>query len=178
MTITAGIDIGTSTIKASLFKVENGEETWLSRYVMRIRQRDPLELARVAFDAVLEDAEIAAEDVDYVATTGEGESVPFHTGHFYSMTTHARGAIYLDPESRAALDIGALHGRAILIDERGKVLSYKMTSQCASGLGTIPRKHRPLSRYRPGGDRIAVAPGRKSRSREQHLCGARGDRRH
>jgi benzoyl-CoA reductase subunit D len=51
------------------------------------------------------------------------------------MTTHARGAIYLDPESRAALDIGALHGRAILIDGRGKVLSYKMTSQCASGSG-------------------------------------------
>ena len=61
--------------------------------------------------------------------------MPFHTGHFYSMTTHARGAIYLDPESRAALDIGALHGRAIQIDGRGKVLSYKMTSQCASGSG-------------------------------------------
>ena len=37
--------------------------------------------------------------------------------------------------ARAALDIGALHGRAISIDERGKVLSYKMTSQCASGSG-------------------------------------------
>ena len=135
MTITAGIDIGTSTIKAALFKVENGKETWLSRYVMRIRQRDPMELARVAYDAVLEDAKLRPEDVDYVATTGEGESVPFHTGHFYSMTTHARGAIFLDPESRAALDIGALHGRAILIDGRGKVLSYKMTSQCASGSG-------------------------------------------
>ena len=46
MTIAAGIDIGTSTIKAALFKVENGKETWLSRYVMRIRQRDPLELAK------------------------------------------------------------------------------------------------------------------------------------
>jgi benzoyl-CoA reductase subunit D len=102
---------------------------------MRIRQRDPLELARVVYDAVLEDAKMRPGDVDYVATTGEGESVPFHTGHFYSMTTHARGAIYLNPESRAALDIGALHGRAILIDERGKVLSYKMTSQCASGSG-------------------------------------------
>jgi bcr-type benzoyl-CoA reductase subunit A len=37
-------------------------------------------------------------------------------------TTHGRGAIYLDPKSRAALDVGALHGRAISIDERGKVL--------------------------------------------------------
>jgi benzoyl-CoA reductase subunit D len=94
-----------------------------------------MELARVAFDEVLAGARLSEGDVDYVATTGEGEGVPFHTGHFYSMTTHARGAIYLDPESRAALDVGALHGRAISIDERGKVLSYKMTSQCASGSG-------------------------------------------
>ena len=35
----------------------------------------------------------------------------------------------------AILDIGALHGRAINIDERGKVLGYRMTSQCASGSG-------------------------------------------
>jgi benzoyl-CoA reductase subunit D len=135
MTIAAGIDIGTSTIKAAVFRIDNGEEHWLSRYTVRIRQRDPLELARVAYDAVLAEANLKEADVDYVATTGEGESVPFHTGHFYSMTTHARGAIYLDPQSRAALDVGALHGRAIQIDERGKVLSYKMTSQCASGSG-------------------------------------------
>ena len=135
MTIAAGIDVGTGAVKAALFRVENGEETWLSRAVVRIRQRDPNELARVVFDNVLEDAGLAQAQVDYIASTGEGESIPFHTGHFYSMTTHARGAIFLDPESRAALDVGALHGRAISIDGRGKVLSYKMTSQCASGSG-------------------------------------------
>ena len=135
MTIAAGIDVGTGVVKAALFRVENGETAWLSRATLRIRQRDPMELARIAYDQVLMDANIVEKDVDYVATTGEGEGVPFHTGHFYSMTTHARGAIYLDPQSRAALDVGALHGRAISIDERGKVLSYKMTSQCASGSG-------------------------------------------
>jgi benzoyl-CoA reductase subunit D len=135
MTIAAGIDVGTSTVKAALFKVEDGQSTWLSRFSMRIRQRDPMELSRVAFDQILEDGKVNEKDVDYVASTGEGESIPFHTGHFYSMTTHGRGAIYLDPASRAALDVGALHGRAISIDERGKVLSYKMTSQCASGSG-------------------------------------------
>jgi benzoyl-CoA reductase subunit D len=135
MTIAAGIDVGTGAVKAALFKVENGEETWLARAVVRMRQRDPMELARVVFDNVLEDSGLAQAQVDYIASTGEGESIPFHTGHFYSMTTHARGAIFLDRESRAALDVGALHGRAISIDERGKVLSYKMTSQCASGSG-------------------------------------------
>jgi benzoyl-CoA reductase subunit D len=135
MTIAAGLDVGTGAVKAAIFKVENGQESWLSRTLVRIRQRDPIELARVAYGQALEEARLRPDEVDYVATTGEGESVPFHTGHFYSMTTHARGAIYLDPESRAALDVGALHGRAISIDARGKVLSYKMTSQCASGSG-------------------------------------------
>ena len=135
MTIAAGVDVGTGAVKAAVFRVENGKEEWLSRALLRIRQRDPMELARIAYDQALEDAKLLPGDVDYVATTGEGESASFHTGHFYSMTTHARGAIYLDPESRAALDVGALHGRAISIDQRGKVLSYKMTSQCASGSG-------------------------------------------
>ena len=135
MTIAAGIDVGTGAVKAVLFRVEGGKEEWLSRALLRIRQRDPVELARVAFDQVLEDAGLGESEVDYVATTGEAESAAFQTGHFYSMTTHARGAIYLDPQSRAALDMGALHGRAISIDERGKVLNYKMTSQCASGSG-------------------------------------------
>jgi len=135
MTVAAGIDVGTGAVKAAVFRVENGKEVWLSRALLRIRQRDPIELARIAYDNALEDAKLRPQDINYVATTGEGESVPFHTGHFYSMTSHARGAIYLDPQSRAALDVGALHGRAISIDERGKVLSYKMTSQCASGSG-------------------------------------------
>ena len=39
------------------------------------------------------------------------------------------------PGISAVVDIGALNGRAIYVDERGKVLAYKMTSQCASGSG-------------------------------------------
>jgi benzoyl-CoA reductase subunit D len=135
MTIAAGIDVGTGAVKAALFRVEADQTSWLSRATLRIRQRDPRELARIAYDQLLEDAKLGEKQVDYVATTGDGESVPFHTGHFYSMTTHARGAIYLDPQSRSVLDVGALHGRAISFDERGKVLNYKMTSQCASGSG-------------------------------------------
>jgi len=135
MVVTAGIDIGTGMIKTVLFEVEGDESRWLARRTDRVRSRDPLELAAEAYNQVLEEASLKPADVGYVATTGEGESLAFHTGHFYSMTTHGRGAIYLDPEARAALDVGALHGRAIRIDGRGKVLSYKMTSQCASGSG-------------------------------------------
>lgn len=135
MTYAAGIDVGTGAVKAVIFKVEDGKEEWIARSILRIRQRDPMELAREAFDETLEDAGLIEKDIGYIATTGEGEAIPFHTGHFYSMTSHARGAQYLDPNSRAVLDCGALHGRAIITDARGKVLNYKMTSQCASGSG-------------------------------------------
>jgi benzoyl-CoA reductase subunit D len=84
---------------------------------------------------VIAESGVSPDEVDYIATTGEGENVKFATGHFYSMTTHARGGVFLEPTARAVVDIGALNGRAIYVDERGKVLSYKMTSQCASGSG-------------------------------------------
>ena len=135
MTISVGIDIGSGVVKTALFKTEGGKSEWLARRVERIRRRDNLQLAKAGYDEVLEEAGLKSADVDYVATTGEGENVKFATGHFYSMTTHARGAIFLNPDARGVVDIGALNGRAIYIDERGKVLAYKMTSQCASGSG-------------------------------------------
>jgi benzoyl-CoA reductase subunit D len=135
MPITVGIDVGTGAIKVAVFDVQGGLETCLAKRVDRVRQRDPLLLATQIYDEVLVSVGLTRGDVAYCATTGEGEALEFHTGHFYSMTTHARGAIYLNPDCRAALDTGALHGRAIRLDDRGKVLNYKMTSQCASGSG-------------------------------------------
>ncbi len=132
---TVGIDIGSGVVKTTLFRSEGDRHEWLAKRAERIRKRDPLELAQQGYEDVLADAKVAANDVAYIATTGEGENVKFATGHFYSMTTHARGGVFLDPEARAVMDIGALNGRAIRVDERGKVLAYKMTSQCASGSG-------------------------------------------
>jgi len=132
---TIGIDIGSGAVKSVLFRHDENGPQWLARRCERIRSRDPMTLARQGYDDVLADSGLTASDVAYTATTGEGENVKFATGHFYSMTTHARGGVYLNPTARAVVDIGALNGRAIYIDERGKVLSYKMTSQCASGSG-------------------------------------------
>lgn len=135
MTLAAGIDLGTGAVKTVLFDVSDGEVKWLAKNTDRIRRRDPLVLAREGYEGMLADLGIEAELVDYIATTGDGENVSFSTGHFYSMTTHAKGATYLHPGVNAVIDCGALHGRAIATDDRGKVLTYKMTSQCASGSG-------------------------------------------
>jgi benzoyl-CoA reductase subunit D len=133
---TAGIDVGSSAVKAVVMETDGrGGERILAERCERIRRRDTLEVARGVLVDVLAEAGTRREDLAYLATTGEGEAVESRSGHFYGMTTHARGALFLDPEARAVLDVGALHTRAILMDDRAKVLGYRMTSQCASGSG-------------------------------------------
>jgi len=134
--LTAGIDVGSSAIKVAIVRDEGpGRETMLAGVSKRLRRRDPLPVTELALAEALEKAGLRRDELDYVATTGEGEIVTFRTGHFYGMTTHARGGLFLDPEIRAVVDIGALHARAVIIDHRAKVLGYRMTSQCASGSG-------------------------------------------
>jgi len=132
----AGIDVGTSAVKVVIVNDTEGERPRvLLKRRERIRRRDPQKVVDLVFEEGLSEADLRADDLAYVATTGEGEMVPFRTGHFYGMTTHSRGGLFLDPEARSVIDIGALHCRVVLMDQRAKVLGYRMTSQCASGSG-------------------------------------------
>jgi benzoyl-CoA reductase subunit D len=134
--ITAGIDVGSAAIKVAIAQTDGaGGARLASGVTERIRRRDPPAVVDAAYGAALNEAGVGRGDVAYVATTGEGEGVPFRTGHFYGMTTHARGGLFLEPAARAVLDIGALHARAVKMDDRSRVLGYRMTSQCASGSG-------------------------------------------
>jgi benzoyl-CoA reductase subunit D len=144
MTTSIGIDVGSGVIKTVLFRVGGEKNEWVSRWDARIRQRDSHKLVEESIVYVLKQAGMKRNEISYIATTGEGESIKNSTGHFYTMTTHARGALYLNPDARAVLDIGALNGRAISIDSRSKVLNYRMTSQCASGSGQFLEN---ISRY-------------------------------
>jgi len=133
--LAAGIDVGSSAVKCAVVRARDGAFEVISTTTGRIRRRDPLAVVALAYEEALHGADARPSDIHYVATTGEGDLVEFRRGHFYGMTAHARGALHLSPRSRAALDMGALHARAIKMDARGKVLGYRMTSQCASGSG-------------------------------------------
>jgi len=132
-TATAGLDVGSGAVKAVVMGFDEGSAEILAKVSTRIRRRDIRDVVDEVFDQAVREAGVSG--LHYVATTGEGEDIPFATGHFYGMTTHARGALFLEPRAGAVLDAGALHARAIAMDPRGKVLAYKMTSQCASGSG-------------------------------------------
>jgi benzoyl-CoA reductase subunit D len=143
--LVAGVDVGSSAVKIAVLRSrEGGDAEPLALRTDRIRRRDLAQVIEDAYPVALEEAGVDAQEVAYVASTGEGELVSFRTGHFYGMTTHARGATFLEPEARAVLDVGALHARAMRIDPRSRVLAYRMTSQCASGSGQFLEN---ISRY-------------------------------
>ncbi len=134
--LTIGIDPGAASAKVVVALSRAGADgRILARAVQRIRRRDVGEVVRAAYEEALSAAGVTQKDAAYIATTGDGDSVTFRTGHFYTMTTHARGALFLKPSARAALDVGALHARALRMNEDGRVLAHRMTSQCASGSG-------------------------------------------
>jgi benzoyl-CoA reductase subunit D len=132
---TAGVDVGASAVKVAIVDSDGNEGEIVTTVVQRIRKRAVVEVSRAAFREACEHAGVKPEDLRYVASTGDGDGVPFRTGHFYSMTAHARGALMLVPDAKGALDIGALHARAIRMDPHARVLGHRMTSQCASGTG-------------------------------------------
>ena len=140
----AGIDVGSSAVKAVVLEAQGEKHRILGRGIARVRGRALADVVASAYGNALTRAGLAREDIAYAATTGEAEGVEFRTGHFYTMTAQARGGLHLDARARAVLDVGALHGRVIRMDERGKVLDQRMTSQCASGSGQFLEN---ISRY-------------------------------
>lgn len=144
---TMGIDVGGSYVKGVIMRYDAEKENHeiIDKQTEKIRKRNPKDVVVDTFDMLLERTKLDYEnDIAYLASTGEGEMVEKKTGHFYSMTTHARGGKFFVPKAKTVVDMGGLYVRAIKIDHRGKVMDYKMTGQCASGSGQFIEN---ISRY-------------------------------
>ena len=142
-----GVDVGGSYVKAVLMKYNEstGDHKLIDKQTEKIRKRNPKDVVVDALDIILSRNKLNYDkDIAYLASTGEGEMVEKKTGHFYSMTSHARGGIFFAPQAKTVVDMGGLYVRAIKVDSRGKVLDYKMTGQCASGSGQFIEN---ISRY-------------------------------
>ena len=123
-TFAAGVDVGSSAVKFALVQVEgNRAESVLALHNERVRRRDLRKVIKEGYEVVLKAAGVRQSEIAYTASTGEGELVDFRRGHFYGMTTHARGAVFLMPGTGAVIDIGALHARAMRVDERSRVMT-------------------------------------------------------
>ncbi|MCX6295997.1 MAG: acyl-CoA dehydratase activase [Bacteroidetes bacterium] len=144
---TMGVDVGGSYVKAVLMVYDHktGNHKLVDKQTEKIRKRNPKDVVVDAVYVILERNKLKYEKyIAYIASTGEGEMVEKKTGHFYSMTSHARGGVFFAPTAKTVVDMGGLYVRAIKIDPRGKVMDYKMTGQCASGSGQFIEN---ISRY-------------------------------
>lgn len=140
---TMGVDVGGSNIKAVLMRYSDNPVI-VDKHVEKIRKRNPAEVAEEIIDHLLSANQIAYEQIAYLASTGEGEMVTRKRGHFYSMTTHARGAHFFFPDVKTVVDVGGFYVKAIILADQARVLRYKMTGQCASGSGQFVEN---ISRY-------------------------------
>ncbi len=140
---TMGVDVGGSSIKAVLVKYSDAPEI-VDKHIEKIRKRNPADVATEIINYLLERNQLRYRDITYLASTGEGEMVTHKRGHFYSMTTHAKGGHFFYPEAKTVVDIGAFYVKAIMLGKGGRVLNYKMTGQCASGSGQFVEN---ISRY-------------------------------
>jgi len=141
---TAGIDVGNSSVKVSIVGYDEGKINVLSNKLEKVRNRNISNVIAQVFSDCLEDAGVHQDNLRYIATTGDKENIAFRTGHFYSMTTHARGAHFLNNSVRSAVDVGAFYIKVIKFDEIGRAVSHQMTGQCASGTGQFVEN---ISRY-------------------------------
>ncbi len=140
---TMGVDVGGSCVKAVLVDYSDNPVI-IDKHTEKIRKRNPAAVAEEITNYLLDKHQLRYEDIAYLASTGEGEMVKRKRGHFYSMTTHSRGAYFLYPDAKTVVDIGAFHVKAIMLGEGARVLNYKMTGQCASGSGQFVEN---ISRY-------------------------------
>ncbi|MCP3939547.1 MAG: 2-hydroxyglutaryl-CoA dehydratase [Actinomycetia bacterium] len=137
MTITAGLDIG-STYSKAVIAVDGNEIIGKALAPTGFKLR---EIAHQVYDQALADAGISRDDISYVIATGEGRhQVDFKDLHVTDLTASARGACHLFPGTRTILDVGGQTMKASRVDSVAKVESFRLNDKCAAGTGAFLEK--------------------------------------
>lgn len=137
MTITVGIDVGSTYTKAVL---TNSNKEILSKHV-RPTGFKLADVSLAVYMDCLADAGLTETDVSYIISTGIGRhQVPFKDIHVTDLTASARGAARLFPGTRTILDVGGQTMKASRIDKTAMVKSFRLNDKCAAGTGAFLEK--------------------------------------
>jgi bzd-type benzoyl-CoA reductase Q subunit len=130
--ITAGVDVGSVSTQAVV--MVDGE---LYAFSSTRTGADSPNSAWKGVNMALEKTDVKVENIDYAIGTGYGRvNVPMAQQSITEISCHARGANFMyGPEVRTVMDMGGQDCKAILCDERGKVLNFMMNDKCAAGTG-------------------------------------------
>ena len=89
-----------------------------------------------ALDEILSELGVARNTIERIVSTGYGrKSMAAADKTITEIMCHAAGAHYLNPRTRSVIDIGGQDSKAIVMDEKGKVINFVMNDKCAAGTG-------------------------------------------
>lgn len=131
MTITAGVDIGSTASKAVVVI-----DSKIAAEIIGPSSTNPKRTAYEIYEQALSKAGIEKEQVQFVVGTGYGRTqVEFADKNISEITCHGRGAHFLIPSVRTVIDIGGQDTKAISVDSEGNLLDFVMNDKCAAGTG-------------------------------------------
>ena len=128
--ITAGIDIGSISTKAAIMN----DGTLMGTRVISTGYQAELS-GNTVFSEILSELGIDRSMVERIVATGYGRKSMAADKAITEIMCHAAGARYLDPRIRSIIDIGGQDSKAIVMDEKGKVVNFVMNDKCAAGTG-------------------------------------------
>lgn len=127
-----GIDSGSTSTNAVIL---NNHRELVAFSVVRTGAKSG-ESAQRALKDVLDQANLAREDLSLIVSTGYGRvSIPFAHKNVTEISCHGKGAHYLNPKIRTIIDIGGQDSKAIKLNEVGEVIDFVMNDKCAAGTG-------------------------------------------
>jgi benzoyl-CoA reductase subunit D len=133
MMITAGIDLGTQTVKVIILK----DGAIVSRG-MAFSGFDPAKVAEQVVDQALEKAKLTLSDLNHITATGSGmEMSPYSNSKISMMGADAQAGIHLFPKARTIIDVGAEEARAVKCDDNGIMVDFVVNERCAAGAGAF-----------------------------------------
>ncbi len=131
--IAAGVDVGAKNVKVVLLR--DGE---VKARALKTIGLDTGEAIQEAFDRALEGNGIRREDISRIVATGAGrKEVKFAQDELTEVGASAKGAHHLYPSARTVIDVGAEEGRAIRVNQEGKVQDFAINEKCAAGAGAF-----------------------------------------
>lgn len=131
--ITAGIDCGAKNTKTVILK--DGKIIGKGRNLTGFDQAASI---TASLEAALKNAGITAGDLDHIGGTGSGAAeIKQADVQVNDIKAMAKAANYFFPSSRTVTDVGAEEGRAVKIDDQGKVVDFAINEKCAAGAGAF-----------------------------------------
>jgi len=130
----AGIDVGTSYIKTVVL---NQKKEIIGFSI--IKSGTNLKKSIItSFKKAIKDAGLSQDLINNVTATGFGRrKVVFANSVKTEISSHAKGAYHYFPRKITVIDIGGQDSKIVKIDEKGKIIGFKMNRKCAAGTGTF-----------------------------------------